>query len=51
MLDHGDDIGCVTAAGAFCVVSVDGASVDGFDRGLDEAGLVEGICVDEHLDV
>lgn len=51
VLHYGDDVWCVAAACAFSVVCVDCAVVDGRDGGLDEAGLVECIGVDEALDV
>jgi hypothetical protein len=50
-LDDGDDVGSVAAAGAFGVVGVDCAVLEGFDCLLDEAGFVQGVCVDEALDV
>ena len=49
--DDADDVGGVAAARAFGVVRVDGSPFDGRDGGLDEAGFVERVCVDERLDV
>lgn len=46
-----DDVRCVAAAGALGVVGVDGAALEGAEGGLDEAGFVEGVGVDRHLDV
>ena len=51
MFNDGDNIRGVAAAGAFGVVGVDGPVFEGCDGGLDEAGLVEGVGVDEALDV
>ena len=51
MFDDGDDVWCVAAAGAFGVVGVDCAVFEGGDGGFDEAGFVEGVGVDEALDV
>jgi hypothetical protein len=41
----------VTATGAFGVVGVDGAALEGGEGGFDEAGFVEGVGVDRHLHV
>jgi hypothetical protein len=41
-----DDVRRVAAAGALGVVGVDGAALDGGDRVLDEAGLVQRVGVD-----
>lgn len=46
-----DDIGCVPAASAFSVVGVNRTVLEGGDGGLDEAGFIERVCVDEALDV
>lgn len=51
MLDHADDVGGMAAAGAFGVVGVDCAVLEGCDGGFDEAGFVERVRVDEALDV
>jgi hypothetical protein len=45
----GDDVGCVSAACTFGVIGVDGPARDGADGVLDEAGLVEGVGVQRHL--
>ena len=45
------DVGCVAAAGAFGMEGVDGAALEGLDGVLDEAGFVERVGVDHHLDV
>ncbi len=49
--DDGDDVGRVPAAGAFGVVGVDGALLEGRDGLLDEAGFVQRVGVDEALHV
>ena len=46
-----DDVGGMAAAGAFGVEGVDGAALERLDGVLDEAGLVERVGVDHHLDV
>ena len=46
-----DDVGRMAAAGAFGMEGVDGAALERLDGVLDEAGLVEGVGVDHHLDV
>ena len=46
-----NDVGRMAAAGAFGVISVDDPAVDGFERGFDKTGLVEGVRVDGDLDV
>ena len=46
-----DDVGRVAAAGAFGVEGVDGAALERLDGVLDEAGFVERVGVDHHLDV
>ncbi len=46
-----DDVRRMTAAGAFGVVGVDGAPLEGAQGGFHEAGLVEGVGVDRHLHV
>jgi len=51
VFDDGDDVRGVAAAGAFGVVGVDGPVFEGRDGRLDEAGFVEGVGVDEALDV
>ena len=51
VLDDGDDVWRVAAAGAFGVVGMDGAAGDGLNRLLDEAGLVQRVGVDEALHV
>ena len=51
VFDQGDHIGGVTTAGAFDVVCVDGATLEGCCGSLDEAGFVQGVTVDLALDV
>lgn len=51
VLDHGDDVRCVATPSSFSVVGVNGAALEGTDRGLDEARLVESIGVDQTLHV
>ena len=46
-----DDVGRMAAAGAFGVEGVDGAALERRDGVLDEAGFVERVGVDHHLDV
>ena len=46
-----DDVGGMAAAGPFGVERVDGAALEGPDRVLDEARLVERVGVDHHLHV
>ena len=46
-----DDVGRVAAAGPLGVVGVDRAALEGGDRVLDEAGLVQRVGVDRDLDV
>ena len=48
---HLDDVGRVAAAGAFGVEGVDGAALERLDGVFDEAGFVERVGVDHHLDV
>ena len=49
--DHFNDVGSMAAASAFCVVGVDGAILECIDGGLDKARFVEGVRVDQSLDV
>lgn len=51
VLDHLDDVRGVTPARTLGVVRVDGPALERRDRGLDEPGLVEGVGVDQALDV
>lgn len=51
VFDQGDHIGGVATTGAFNVVSVDGAALEGCCGSLDEAGFVQGVTVDLALDV
>ncbi len=46
-----DNVGRVAAASAFGVESVDGAALEGFDRGFNEAGFVQRVGVDGDLHV
>ena len=46
-----DDVRGVPAARAFGVIGVDGAALEGRDRVLDEAALVQRVGVDHHLHV
>ena len=46
-----DDIRRMAAAGAFGVEGVDGAALEGLDRVLDEAGFVQRVRMQHHLDV
>ena len=46
-----DDVRRMAAAGAFGVVGVDGAALEGGERGFDEAGFVERVGVDGDLHV
>jgi hypothetical protein len=46
-----DDVGRVAAAGALGVEGVDGAALERLDGVLDEAGFVQRVGVDHHLDV
>ena len=46
-----DDVRRVSAAGAFGVIRVDGAAVDGADRVFDEAGLIQRVGVDADLHI
>jgi hypothetical protein len=51
VLDDGDDVWGVAATSALGVVGVYSAILERVDGGLDEAGLVERVCMDEALDV
>lgn len=51
VFDYGDDVWGVSSAGTFGVVCVNGPVFEGGDCLFDETGLVEGIGVDEALDV
>ena len=46
-----DDVGRMSAAGAFGVEGVKGAALEGLDRVLDETLFVERVGVDHHLNV
>jgi len=46
-----DDVGGMATTGPFGMKGVDRASLDGGDRVLDEAGLVQGVGVDAHLHI
>nr|GEW53102.1 chaperone protein DnaJ A6, chloroplastic [Tanacetum cinerariifolium] len=46
-----DDVRCMAATGAFGVVGVDGAVLERRQRGFDEAGFVQGVSVDRHLNI
>ena len=48
---HFEQVGGVSAAGTFCVVGVDGATIYSCDRIFDIATLIECIGVDGHLDI
>ena len=50
-LDHGDDVWCVATACTFGMVGMDCAAFKCGDGGFNEAGLVQGIRVDECLNV
>ncbi len=49
--DDADDVRRMAAAGALGVEGVDRAALEGRDRVLDEAALVQRVGVDHHLDV
>ena len=51
MLDDGDDVGSVASAGAFGVVTVNRAVLEGCDGRFDETAFVERVGVDEDLDI
>ena len=46
-----NDVGRMPAASAFGVIGMNGAAADGLNRIFDEAGLVDGVCVNSNLDV
>jgi hypothetical protein len=51
MLNHADDIWGMATSSAFGVVGVDCPVLESSDSGFNEAGLIEGISVNEDLDV
>ena len=51
LADGGDDVGRMAAARPFRVKRVDGAVLEGGQRVLQEAALVEGVAVQRHLDI
>ena len=51
MLNDTDDVGSVSASGAFSMVRVDSPVLESGDGLLDEAGFIERVGVDKSLDV
>lgn len=51
VLHDGDDVRCMSASGTLRMVGVDGTVFEGRDCGLNEAGFIERVCVDQGLDV
>lgn len=51
MFDYRDDVRSMASAGTFSMVGVYGSVLEGLDRLFNKARFVQGVCVDETLNI